>query len=133
LRGEVESYKPDPTTSSAYNRHDSWGSNFIYLSYKKIIQSQPPSQQYADASLSLSKVTVKEYDIKAVTVSHEDEGLASELLSNLCSDAEINKITLTHELFTGSENTSKSRYLLTKFDFKIIAVSDDLETWKRQK
>ena len=132
-RGEVENYQPDPVTNDSYFRHDDWGSDFIYLSYKKTILSHPPRQQFADASLSLNKMTAQEYGIQSVTVSHEDEGLASCLLAKLCAEADAVKITLTHELFTKSENASKSRYLLTKFDFKITDVIDDVEIWQRKK
>lgn len=131
FRGDVETYQPDPPTKGNYQRHDKWGSNFVYLSYNKTIQSQPPTHQYSDASLSLSKVTAQDYNVQSVSVSHEDEGLASLLLVELCADADTCKIVLTHELFTGSENVSKSRYLLTKFDFKIVDVIDDVEIWKR--
>lgn len=132
-RGEVETYSPDPKTTGSYKRHDNWGNDYVYLSYRKTISSQPPVQQYADASLSLNKITANEYNLQSVSVSHEDEGLATLLLTELCTDTDTAKITLTHELFTGSENASKSRYLLSKFDFKITEIIDDVEVWQRKK
>ncbi len=132
-KNEIEKYQPDPITSGAYLRHDNWGNEFIYISYKNTVLSVPPRLQYADSHLSLNKVTEQEYVIQSVTVSNEDQGLASKLLEQLCADADTANITLTHELFTGSENTNKSRYLLTKFNFIITDIIDDVEIWQRKK
>ena len=126
--GQVETYQPDPILNDNYERHSSWGDEFIYLSFKRSISDGP--LQVADGHLLLSRTKDQEYFIQAISVSHEDVGLASALLENLCKDAAQFKIVLTHELFTRSEHVEKSRHLLKKFSFKMIEFIDDIEIWQ---
>lgn len=131
-RGEIESYQPDPPIQDGYRRYDDWGDSHIYLSYEKTILSQPPQHQHADTSLVLSKVTAQDYLIQHISVSHEGQGLASALLSELCADADKAKVSLNYELFSGSENANKSRHLLAKFYFRVTDTIDDIEVWTRK-
>ena len=132
-RSEIERYLPDPEASDQYKRHEEWGSSVIYLSYKNLIKSEPPFRQYADAHLHLNVIVPGEYAIQSVTVSHENEGLATRLLENLCRDVDQYKITLVHELFVNAEHSNKSRHLLQKFSFEMIDCIDGVEVWQRKK
>jgi hypothetical protein len=127
-RGQVEAYQPDPVLNDSYKRHSSWGDEFIYLSFKRSISSGP--LQVADGHLLLSRTKDQEYFIQAISVSHEDLGLASALLENVCKDAAQFKIALKHELFIRSEHVDKSRHLLKKFGFKMTEFIDDVEIWQ---
>ena len=88
-------------------------------------------QQYADATLCLNKMSTGEYGIQSISVSHENEGLATRLLTSLSRDAEQGRVVLVHELFIHSEHAIKSRHLLEKFHFKVIDCIDDVEIWRR--
>lgn len=130
-KSEVEVYQPDPSHTDQYLQHGSWGSDYIYISYSKTVLSTPPENLFANTGLHLSKISEKEYNLQAISVSTENKGLASSLLQKLCLEADKAKIRLAHELFIKSENAEKSRHLLKKNQFTLIELIDDIEIWQR--
>jgi hypothetical protein len=131
-RGEVEIYQPDPEIRDAYKRHNDWGSDVVYISFQKTEASYSKlGSFFADATLSLSKMTSQEYFIHSISVSIEDQGLATCLMENLCEDADRENISLIHELFLMGSNVEKTRYLLRKFGFRDADKIDDIEVWVR--
>jgi hypothetical protein len=123
-RGEIETYQPQPEPEKRYRFHGTWTDPVVYAHYLR-------NTERADSYLHLSRVSANEYRIDSISVSTEDIGLASELLSHLCIDAAVANVILIHELFIKAESVLKSRHLLQKFGFSKIETIEDIEIWTR--
>src|SRR5665213_3431628 len=130
-RGEIEPYQPQAPEQNKENFHlsSAWGSENIYAKFERI---QKNSKEWAKSFLYLSKTQDSEYRIDSVSVSKENQGLASSLLKNLCQEADHHKITLIYELFIKGTDASKSRHLLSKSGFELLEPIDDVEIWVRK-
>ena len=128
INGEIEPYQPAVASKPLFRIHGEWGEAVIYASYEEI---RSHLTERADSHLHLNRVTSDEYRIEAITVSTENEGLASGLLKNLCDHSDRSNITLTYELWAEQTNSVKQRHILEKFDFYQSEQIEDIEIWIR--
>ncbi len=129
-RGEIDGYVPEmPPLQERFKLHDEWGSEFVYVSFTRIVIEA--GEQNASAHLVLNKIIGSSYRIDYITVSTESAGLASALLVGLCGNADQYRIELVHELERGEKSFGKTRHLLEKFSFRLDDVIGETEIWIR--
>lgn len=125
--GQIEPYVESEIPKFILNPPD-WSSPFAYA---KLTQNNP--FQHASAHIQLSQVKDKEYEIKAVSVTQKNLGLASKLVSEICASADSHRIGLYHELNLKLDDITKSRKILSKNGFTVDEQIDEVEIWIRPK
>lgn len=130
--GLIQIYQPPlPQLAPSYKRFDPWTEPTVYVALQR--QTVPPAPQLGSYStLFLSQVMANDFRIDSITVTVEDQGLATELLRELCIEADRDGISLNYELQQTSENYRKSRHLLEKHSFEWHSDVDGMELWERK-
>jgi mRNA-degrading endonuclease RelE of RelBE toxin-antitoxin system len=124
-RGEIQPYVEPSIPKFILNPPD-WSAPYVYAKLTRNI----PAQQ-ASANIHLSQVKENEFEIKAVSVTQKDQGLASKLVYEICKSADDHGIGLYHELNLQLDALSKSRKILSKNGFTLDQQIEDVEIWIR--
>lgn len=126
--GEIEAFTEEKIVKEEFKKNTNWGSSLIYVYFKRLTTNE---EYFANSHIALNQLDNKQYEIRSISVTEEDKGLASQLLTHLTQDADKNGIKLYYYLILSTENLEKSRYLLQKFGFTLDLTEEDIELWIR--